>query len=96
MAVRRIIPKDPETPATPPAATPPATAAPEAAKGLLQSKTFWGMLLMLFGYGAKNWFDLDLSDATKSVITEQLVIIGGAILTIIGRVQADKPVDGLY
>jgi len=64
------------------------------AKGLLQSKTVWGVILMVFAFFAPK-LGLDLNAETQSVISDQLVTIVGAVLAIIGRVNASKDVNGV-
>lgn len=64
-------------------------------KNIFQSKTFWGVILMLIGVYGGQWFGFDLTDATQSVISEQLVTIAGAVLTVYGRIKADTKVSGV-
>lgn len=64
-------------------------------KGLFQSKTFWGVVLMLFAGGAKSWLGIDLDELTQEDITTEVITIVGSILAIWGRVKATRRIDGL-
>jgi hypothetical protein len=64
-------------------------------KNIFQSKTFWGVIVMLIGVYGGQWFGFNLTEATQSVISEELVTIAGAFLTIYGRVKADTKVSGV-
>lgn len=63
-------------------------------KGLIHSKTAYGVLLMalpmVFG-----WFGAEISDEDAQAVVEQLVIAGGAMLAIYGRVKASGPIRAI-
>ena len=66
-------------------------------KGLLQSKTFWGVVVsvaaLVFGWSA------DTQAAVASQATElvtRLVELGGLALALYGRVKADTKIRGLF
>jgi hypothetical protein len=62
-------------------------------KGLLQSKTFWGGVLVLV---AVLFPSLKLTDADQSSLVETIGTIVGGVLAIIGRIVAVQPVAGLW
>lgn len=64
-------------------------------KGLLSSKSFWGVVLMVLAIFSERWFGFDLGEATQSFLSEQLVVIAGAALAIYGRVRAEKKIEGV-
>lgn len=65
-------------------------------KGLLQSKTTWGVVVMILAFGAQRWFNINISEATLNILNEEVAVVAGAILTIVGRIKASKPIDGVY
>ena len=62
-------------------------------KGLIQSKTWWGVMLMGLPMVFK-WFGWELSDAGAQELANQAVIVVGGLLAIYGRVKASKPISG--
>lgn len=64
----------------------------ESIKGLLQSKTFWGIVVVLLIPLLKR-VGVDLNDATGTEIAGDMVQLVGAVLAIYGRVVASKTVD---
>ena len=68
---------------------------PEAmTKGLLDSKTTWGVVVLLFMVLAKPILGIDLSQ----YLSENVEAVGGltgAALALYGRVRASKPIDGI-
>ncbi|UCG53619.1 MAG: hypothetical protein JSW58_08680 [Candidatus Latescibacterota bacterium] len=64
-------------------------------KGLFQSKTFWGIVVMIFGALGRNWLGIDIEEETQASITEEIVVIVGAVLAIYGRLVASKQIDAI-
>lgn len=62
-------------------------------KGLLQSKTVWGGILMV---AAVAFPSLGLTDAEQSSVVETVIGLVGAVLAIIGRIVATQPVAGFF
>ena len=66
-------------------------------KGLLLSKTFWGVvvsvLAMVFGWSAETQAAV-AGQATELVV--RLVEVGGMALALYGRVRADTKIRGLF
>lgn len=60
-------------------------------KGLLQSKTFWGVVVLLLVPLLRR-AGLDIGDAAGSEIAGDLVAIAGGAVAIWGRVSASKPI----
>jgi len=61
-------------------------------KGMIQSKTIWGAIIMLGNAVAKH-FGYDLGDVAGWV--DVLVNLAGAGLAVYGRVKAVKPISGV-
>jgi membrane protein DedA with SNARE-associated domain len=62
-------------------------------KGLLQSKTIWGVIITILG-AILGW-----GSETQAVLTDQTMLVVsavvqaiGAVIAIIGRIKADKKV----
>ena len=60
------------------------------AKALLTSKTVWGALLMVLGAFLPEMKDLDLGP-----VSDALVTFAGFVLTIYGRIKAERPIRGV-
>lgn len=61
-------------------------------KGLLQSKTIWGIILLIAGpLLAKYGITSDDAQHAVSLITEAV----GAVIAIYGRIVATKPIGGV-
>ena len=60
-------------------------------KGLLQSKTFYGVLMMALPV-VLGWFGLTLADAQMQLVAEQIVQIVGAVLAVYGRIKASEQI----
>jgi hypothetical protein len=64
-------------------------------KGILQSKTFWGLVLMILSARLKDWFGIELPDESWDAMAADVGIIVGAVLGIYGRVKAGAKIDGV-
>lgn len=64
-------------------------------KGILQSKTFWGLMLMILSARLKDWFGVELPTESWDAIAADVGICAGAILGIYGRVTAGRKIDGV-
>lgn len=64
-------------------------------KSLLQSKTTWGVLLMILSPLLTKWAGIDLSAETQGAITEDVLLTVGGLLAIWGRISASTKIDGL-
>lgn len=65
-------------------------------KGLFDSKTFWGVLLMVLASQSKKLFGVDLSDLLDSNFADSAAVIAGAVWAIFGRISADKKITDLF
>lgn len=65
-------------------------------KGLFESKTFWGLVVMILASASQRWFGIDLDEETQVGIATDLGIIAGAVLAIWGRLKASKQIDDLF
>jgi hypothetical protein len=70
----------------------------DGVKNIVTSKTFWGALAAIAG-GAASFFGYSVDEATKQVIVDQGMMIGGAgatlvggLLAIWGRIKANKKI----
>lgn len=66
----------------------------EDAKGLLTSKTFWGVILMVLGLFNKPVADALGADALSGMF-ESVFGAVGAVLAIYGRIKAAKSIKGI-
>lgn len=73
----------------------PPPALPPEVKGLLESKTFWGIVVMLFGVVINKWAHIDIDELTQSAITNDLLTMAGAGLAIWGRLTVTKKIAGV-
>lgn len=60
-------------------------------KGLLQSKTAYGVAVMLLPTVGR-WFGFEFDDASAQEIVNQVVVLVGGLLALYGRVKASKPI----
>lgn len=69
----------------------------EGWKGLVTSKTFWGVVVMLVGT-ALGWSPADQAATTNDVMTvvQGVATVAGAALAIYGRIKATKKIAGLF
>jgi len=65
-------------------------------KGLLGSKTVWGVLIMLLGPLVLRWTGIDLSSETGVELADKLPELVGAFLAIYGRAKADGRIDDIF
>lgn len=65
----------------------------EEGKTLWESKTFWGVVVMVFASLAEPLFGIRLSEAAQSDIAEQVMTMVGAAIAIYGRVVAQERID---
>lgn len=63
-------------------------------KGILLSKTVWGVVLMVLGFVAKPYADALDPDSLVSMFDAVFVAVG-AILGIVGRIKAAKTIKGI-
>ena len=61
-------------------------------KGLLQSKTFWGVLVVVL-IPVLQRVGIDIDDVTGTEIAGELVTLAGAALALYGRVTAKKKIS---
>ena len=61
-------------------------------KGLIQSKTSWGVVTMALPMVA-GWFGLDLGVEAVQEIVSQVFVIGGGLFAIYGRLKAKTPIS---
>lgn len=65
-------------------------------KGLLGSKTVWGVVIMLLAPYIQQWFGVDLSGETGVEVANDLPVLFGAFLAIYGRVKASGKIDDVF
>ena len=65
-------------------------------KGLMGSKTVWGVVIMLLAPYLQRWFGLDLSGETGVGVANDLPVLFGAFLAIYGRVKASGKIDDVF
>ncbi len=65
-------------------------------KGLMGSKTVWGVLIMLLAPLPQKWLGVDLSGAMGEAVSNELVVLAGAALAIYGRVKASGKIDDVF
>lgn len=65
-------------------------------KGLLGSKTVWGILIMALAPLLQRWFGVDFSGGTGADIANELPILFGAALAIYGRIKAAGKIDDVF
>lgn len=63
---------------------------PYDAKGLVKSKTAWGVVLMGLGPVVGGWLGWDSMD--WGALAEQLTVAVGAVVAIYGRIKASGPI----
>ena len=63
----------------------------EGSKGIFQSKTFYGIVLVLVGWVSQA-LGLDFGEEIRVEIVENILVITGAIFAIYGRVVAKKDI----
>ena len=61
-------------------------------KGLLQAKTFWGIVIILLVPILRR-LGVDLNDTTGTAIADDMVTLVGAIFAIYGRVAAKATIN---
>ena len=61
------------------------------AKGILQSKTIWGIIVSLIALGLKH-YNITVDEAG---LTNDIVVVLGSIFSVYGRLVADKKITGL-
>lgn len=66
----------------------------EDVKGLLTSKTVWGVIFMVLGFVAKPYADALDPDSMVSMFDAVFVAVG-AVLGIVGRIKAVKSIRGI-
>lgn len=64
-------------------------------KGLLQSKTFWGVVVMAIAGVLRPIFGIVLPEETQQAIAHDLTVAAGAFLAIWGRIAASAKIDRL-
>ena len=62
-------------------------------KGILQSVTFWGVTVSIFGAFFPT---LALTDTETASIVQGIVTVIGTVIAIYGRVTAVTPIAGLW
>ena len=67
-----------------------------AGKGLMGSKTVWGVVIMLMAPYLHRWFGFDVSGETGAAIADDAAILFGAALAIYGRVKASGKIDDVF
>lgn len=65
-------------------------------KGLLASKTFWGVIVMLVAARSREWLGVDLNDLLGAEFVESLAVVVGATIAVYGRVKAGTKVDDVW
>jgi len=65
-------------------------------KGLMGSKTVWGVVIMILAPYLQRSFGIDLSGETSMSIANDLPVLFGAFLAIYGRVKASGKIDDIF
>ena len=65
-------------------------------KGLMGSKTVWGVVIMVLAPYMQKWFGVDLSSETGIGVANDLPVLFGAFLAIYGRVKASGKIDVVF
>jgi hypothetical protein len=64
-------------------------------KGLLTSKTFWGVVITVSAAVAPKVFGYSVDEALAMELVDETIMIIGGIFAIYGRVSADKIITKL-
>lgn len=65
-------------------------------KGLFDSKTFWGVVVMLTGPLFLEWFGIDLSSETGLEFANKAPELIGAFIALYGRAKASSKIDNIF
>lgn len=63
-------------------------------KSIFESKTVWGILIGLFAYFSPR-FGVDLDEVTRGLMTQDMTIIAGGVISFYGRLTAKNKIDGV-
>ncbi len=64
-------------------------------KGLLQSKTFWGVTVMVLAMFSEKLFGVKVDDVLNGNVDQSMVTLAGAALAIWGRVKAKAAIKSI-
>lgn len=65
-------------------------------KGLMGSKTVWGVVIMILAPYLQRSFGIDLSGETGLGIANDLPVLFGGFLAIYGRIKASGRIDDIF
>ncbi len=64
-------------------------------KTAFESKTIWGLVIMLASIGLRRFFNIEIGEEDQLVIAENLGLTVGSLLVIYGRIKAKGPLTGI-